>query len=76
MSLSNKTYARFHLRLFWSVIAVFLLTGFCFLGFQYTREKQYKIGLLNSRLTNYNDYIDSELRQGRTIPSALNDVSC
>ncbi len=69
MSFSSQTYARFHRRLFWSVIAVFLLTGLCFLGFQYTREKQYKIGLLNSRLTNYNDYIDRELRQGRTISS-------
>ena len=68
MSLSNKTYVRFHLRLFWSAIAVFLVTGLCFAGFQYTREKQYKIALLNSRLTSYNDYINHELQQGRTIP--------
>ncbi len=66
MSVSKKTYTKFHLRLFWSVISVFVLLSACFVGFQYVREKQYKIELLSNRLTGYNDYINEELN--RSVP--------
>ena len=56
-------YPKFHLRVFWSVIAVFLLLTSCFIGFQYVRERQYKIELLHSKLADYNRDIHKDIQQ-------------
>jgi signal transduction histidine kinase len=76
MSVSEKTYPKFHLRLFGSVIFVILLISLCFIVFQYIREKQYKIDLLNCKLMGYNDFIDLEMRRGLPIEDFyLEDLS-
>ncbi len=48
----------FSKKLFLSVIILFLVFATCFIIFQYRREKEYKIELLNTQLQNYNDRLN------------------
>lgn len=41
-------------RLYTSVLAVFILFAAAFIAFQYVREHEYKVGMLNMRLQDYN----------------------
>jgi signal transduction histidine kinase len=76
MNVVEKTYPKFHLRLFGSVIFVILLISLCFIIFQFLREKQYKIDLLNSKLIGYNDFIDLEMKRGLLIEDFyMEDIS-
>ena len=45
----------FNKKLFLSVISLFIAFAICFMAFQYRREKEYKIELLNSQLRNNNN---------------------
>jgi signal transduction histidine kinase len=54
---NKRIYTRFHLRLFWSVVAVFVFLTAVFFAFQYSREKQFKIEIQNNKLLAHNDYI-------------------
>ena len=47
--------------LFFSVIALFIAFVICFMAFQYRREKDYKVELLNTQLQNYNDQLSDFL---------------
>jgi len=58
----QRTYLRFHLQLFWSVISVLFLFCVCFAGFQYVREKQFRVDLLLSKLTSYSDVIHEKMK--------------
>ncbi|MBQ3609473.1 MAG: two-component sensor histidine kinase [Bacteroidaceae bacterium] len=51
----------FSQRLFFSVIALFIAFVICFMAFQYRREKDYKVELLNTQLQNYNDQLSDFL---------------
>ena len=51
----------FSQRLFYSVIVLFLAFVICFMAFQYRREKDYKVELLNTQLQNYNDQLSDYL---------------
>ena len=53
----KKTYLKFHIRIFLLAGAFFTLLTCSFILFQYSREKQYKIELLNSKLEKRNDSI-------------------
>ena len=44
----------FQRNLFISVGAIFILFALCFAFYQYTREKEYKIDIMQSRLQTYN----------------------
>lgn len=48
-------------RLFASVLAIFLVFAVSFIIFQWNREKQYKIELLESRLQDYNSRMDEAI---------------
>lgn len=52
----------FSQKLFLSVISLFIAFTACFMAFQYRREKEYKIELLNTQLQNYNDRLHDFLR--------------
>ena len=41
-------------KLFFSVLAIFLVFAVCFIVFQQARERQYKIGILDTRLGDFN----------------------
>lgn len=57
----------FSQRLFFSVIALFIAFVICFMAFQYRREKDYKVELLNTQLQNYNDRLSEFILQEGAI---------
>ena len=61
----------FSQRLFFSVIALFLAFVICFLAFQYRREKEYKVELLNTQLQNYNDQLSDFIFQQDTLDTGM-----
>ena len=61
----------FSQRLFFSVIALFLAFVICFLAFQYRREKEYKVELLNTQLQNYNDQLSDFIFKQDTLDTAM-----
>ena len=63
----------FSKKLFLSVIVLFLVFAVCFMAFQYRREKEYKIELLNTQLQNYNDRLNDFLREKDTLNLELLD---
>lgn len=52
----------FSRKLFLSVISLFMVFATCFIAYQYWREKAYKAELLDTRLQNYNERLQQELR--------------
>ena len=64
MQKPQRTYTKFHLRLFWSVALVLLLICLFFAVFQYYREKQYRIELQHTKLIYQADSIHDELKRG------------
>lgn len=58
---STKKFLTFSRKLFFSVIALFLLFTVSFIIYQYHREREYKIQLLHARLQSYNRDIDREV---------------
>lgn len=63
----------FNKKLFLSVISLFIAFAICFMAFQYRREKEYKIELLNMQLQNYNDRLNDFLRGSDTLNIHLLD---
>ncbi len=54
-------------RMFWSVLAIFLVFAVLFIVFQQIREKEFKIDTLNLRLQTYNSQLyEHILRNGRS----------
>ena len=70
---TRKPYTKFHLRIFWSVTSVLLLISVCFAGFQYIREKQYRIELLRVKLTAQADAIHEILLRGQPSTNLTHD---
>lgn len=50
-------------KLFLSVISLFLVFAACFIAYQYQREKEYKVDLLDMQLQDYNERLHEELRE-------------
>ena len=59
----NKIRLSFSMRLFWSVLVIFLVFIICVLLFQYQREREYVQEKLNSVLTGYNHQLYLRLQQ-------------
>lgn len=64
----KRHFLSFSRKLFLSVISLFLVFAMCFLAYQYQREKEYKVELLNLQLQDYNERLALELRN---IPDSL-----
>ena len=58
----ERHFLSFSRKLFLSVISLFLAFAACFIAYQYQREKEYKIELLDMQLQNYNDRLQQELQ--------------
>ena len=70
--LNNTThFLSFSRKLFLSVISLFLVFAGCFLAYQYQREKEYKIDLLDIQLQDYNDGCTRSLPTFRTAYGTL-----
>ena len=63
----------FSKKLFLSVISLFIAFSICFMAFQYRREKEYKIDLLNTQLQNYNDRLNDFILHSDTLDIQLLD---
>lgn len=72
LQLSNHVLS-FSRKLFLSVVTLFLVFSACFMAFQYHREKEYKIEVLNTRLQDYNDRLHDYLCDTATPDVGLLD---
>lgn len=61
----------FSQRLFFSVIALFFAFVVCFMAFQYRREKDYKVELLNTQLQNYNNQLSEFIFRQDTLDTSM-----
>ena len=65
---NDRHFLSFSRKLFLSVISLFLVFVTCFIAYQYQREKEYKVELLDTQLQDYNERLQQELRN---IPDSL-----
>lgn len=70
-STGKKQVFTFSRQLFLSVIALFLTFVVCFMAFQYRREKDYKVEVLNLQLQHYNNDMKDYLSQQDTLHTHL-----
>ena len=61
-------------KLYFSVLAVFLVFAVSFIVFQQTREKQYKISTLTLKLANYNELLVEDLALSSSNGILLSDT--
>lgn len=61
MTVTQKHFLTFSRKLFLSVISLFLVFSICFIAYQYKRERDYKIELLNTQLQDYNSRLYERL---------------
>ena len=50
LPVNQKHFLSFSRKLFLSVISLFLVFAICFIAYQYQREREYKVELLNTQL--------------------------
>ena len=65
---NDRHFLSFSRKFFLSVISLFLVFATCFIAYQYQREKEYKVELLDTQLQDYNERLQQELRN---IPDSL-----
>lgn len=69
----QKHFLSFSRKLFLSVISLFLVFSGCFIAYQYQREKEYKIKLLNTQLQDYNNRLYERLNVAPDIEATTTD---
>lgn len=57
----QRHFLSFSRKLFLSVISLFLVFVICFIAYQYQREREYKVELLNTKLQDYNSRLYEQL---------------
>ena len=57
----NGRFLSFSTRLFLSVVALFVISAVLFVAYQFQREKEFKVELLNGQLQQYNERIYERL---------------
>lgn len=68
-----KHFLSFSRKLFLSVISLFLVFAICFIAYQYQREKEYKVELLNMQLQDYNSRLYERLSTDSTSQKGTDD---
>lgn len=63
LPVTPKHFLSFSRKLFLSVISLFLVFAICFIAYQYQREREYKIELLNTKLQDYNSRLYEQLEK-------------
>ena len=67
LPVTQKHFLSFSRKLFLSVISLFLVFAICFIAYQYQREREYKIELLNTQLQDYNSRLYERLNNSAAI---------
>lgn len=65
----------FQMRIFLMLLCTCWLLAGTFMAFQYHREKEYKTGMMNTRLQMHNARLLDDLRKGEPIESILSRIS-
>ena len=73
LPITQKHFLSFSRKLFLSVISLFLVFAGCFIAYQYQREKEYKIELLNTQLQDYNNRLYERLKISPEIKETTTD---
>ena len=68
---NEKLFLSFSRKLFLSVISLFLVFAVSFITYQYQREKEYKVELLDMQLQNYNSRLHQKLQE---IPDSTRNI--
>ncbi|WP_297329359.1 ATP-binding protein [uncultured Bacteroides sp.] len=68
---NKKLFLSFSRKLFLSVISLFLVFAVSFITYQYQREKEYKVELLDMQLQNYNSRLHQKLQE---IPDSTRNI--
>lgn len=61
LPVNQRHFLSFSRKLFLSVISLFLVFVICFIAYQYQREREYKVELLNTKLQDYNSRLYEQL---------------
>lgn len=61
LPVTQRHFLSFSRKLFLSVISLFLVFVICFIAYQYQREREYKVELLNTKLQDYNSRLYERL---------------
>ena len=72
MTIAKKPILSLNQKLLLSVILLFAVFSLCFIGFQYNREKEFKVELLNTKLQDYNARLYEEICDSGNIEKVLN----
>ena len=70
LPVTHKHFLSFSRKLFLSVISLFLVFATCFIAYQYQREREYKIELLNTQLQDYSNRLYEQLNTTSAIEEA------
>lgn len=70
LPVTQKHFLSFSRKLFLSVISLFLVFAICFIAYQYQREREYKIELLNTKLQDYNSRLYEQL-EGKSLDNKI-----
>ena len=62
--MASETKKSYHTRLFLQLIAFSWAMVLCFVGYQYIREKEYKLEFLNAQLQQYNRHLLATVEEG------------
>ena len=62
--MASATKISYHKRLFLQLIVFSWAMVLCFIGFQYIREKEYKLEFLNAQLQQYNKHLLTTVEEG------------
>lgn len=57
----GERYWSFSRRLFLSVMGLYVVSAVCFIAYQYQREKAYRVDLLDTRLQDFNHWLETQL---------------
>ncbi|TGX96777.1 ATP-binding protein [Bacteroides acidifaciens] len=70
---TQRHFLSFSRKLFLSVISLFLVFVICFIAYQYQREREYKVELLNTKLQDYNSRLYERMDEQPLDDGIIND---
>lgn len=73
LPVTQKHFLSFSRKLFLSVISLFITFAICFIAYQYQREREYKVELLNTQLQDYNSRLYERLQEQPANKEIVND---
>lgn len=73
LPVTQKHFLSFSRKLFLSVISLFIVFAICFIAYQYQREREYKVELLNTQLQDYNSRLYERMNEQPANKDIVND---